>query len=891
MSTEAFGETLQFITKVKLDELEKRRQGFSVHAAEVLAKAKAHGDTDPIERLSVLVKGMEDWSGAWSPDMNLEDIKRYMEQARRDPGFPRAVLYEWIGKAEAQIKHESTRYDYAQLFGNLLTDWLKESRATPSTAPSENDFEKVNRKETLEQKEKLESLIFEAKDVDVGALEAYLRDLFSSTESKTALEDLRRKVKEYSDELRKKKIEAKELQQVIRSVLRTDVLSEEKQATLKEFLCNSTVVKELVGVLNMQLSSIKTWTWPREGVMVEPRRHLNGKTRFYLDTEILTCLLLHYFGMLWSTKFKCFLSDLRSDRVWKLPPQRLTRMNHKRRDAFFAKEERTATVGSLRQKYQKDNFFMCQLPLSLDSSTDNYGDDTDDEEDYDGGADLEPRFDTPVNLKQSLLQILSADVVVNKTLHGQCTVVRTDLEWFGPSLPFATIMTILKFFGMPEEDMAFVQTFLSCPILFKNDPANPPRTRKRGVPISYMLSTLCGELVMFIMDFAVNQRADGLCLYRIHDDFWFWDADTSRCASAWGEMQRYATLAGLKFNEEKTGSVMIGSDNDAPLVGIPEGEIRWGFLRMDANGQFVIDQVMIDDHIVELRRQLSATTSVFSWTQAYNKYMAFVVRNCGAPAIVYGVEHVDGIIDTLSRIQKALFSSGETGDDSGIGTGSFVNAVSQMLERRFDVRAEDIPYGWYLWPNAAGGLEVKDPFVDLFLLRNGFKYKSVEDILKRAHTEDEHQYAQAKRHWDSGKPGAHPVKFGSSFRVVTSNVDETVAAVGSFFDFDEFVKGSEERSTWWYKAYKELLEHPKRTSVDCTPQLKAALGVLGDGVNAFGSGSGKGWDRLSPYWQWVIGLHHDVMVKTFGSLAVVEPASVPGGMVSVFKGSRMKWEQ
>ncbi|KAI5119813.1 hypothetical protein M0805_006946 [Coniferiporia weirii] len=453
-------------------------------------------------------------------------------------------------------------------------------------------------------------------------------------------------------------------------------------------------------------------------------------------------------------------------------------------------------------------------------------------------------------------------------------------------------MTILKFFGMPEEDMAFVQTFLSCPILFKDDPADPPRTRKRGVPVSYMLSTFFGELVMFVMDFAVNQRADGLCLYRIYDDLWFWDADVSRCASAWAELQHYAALAGLKFNEGKTGSIVVGTDEDAPVVGIPEGEIRWGLLLMNANGKFVIDQVMIDEHIVELRRQLSATNSVFSWTQAYNKYMAFVVRSCGTPAIVHGIEHVDGIIDTLAHIQKALFSSGETGN-SGIGIGSFVNAVPPMLERRLNVRAEDVPFGWYLWPNAAGGLEVKDPFVDLFLLRDGFRDKSVEDVLRRAHTEDEHHYTRAKRNWDSGKAGAQPVEVDTSGALITSvlNGNETAAAVGSFFDFDEFVKGSEERSVWWYTAYKELLEHPGFTSVDCTPQLKVALGVLGDAVDAFGSDCEKEWKGLSPYWQWVIGMHHDVMVKKFGSLATVEPASVPGGMISVLKGSRMKWEQ
>ncbi len=49
--------------------------------------------------------------------------------------------------------------------------------------------------------------------------------------------------------------------------------------------------------------------------------------------------------------------------------------------------------------------------------------------------------------------------------------------------------------------------------------------------------------------------------------------------------------------------------------GLPVGDVRWGFLRMDEKGVFVIDQGMIDTHVVEMRRQLAATTSIFGWTQ------------------------------------------------------------------------------------------------------------------------------------------------------------------------------------------------------------------------------------------------------------------------------------
>ncbi|KAH8106596.1 hypothetical protein DFH11DRAFT_1639611 [Phellopilus nigrolimitatus] len=68
--------------------------------------------------------------------------------------------------------------------------------------------------------------------------------------------------------------------------------------------------------------------------------------------------------------------------------------------------------------------------------------------------------------------------------------MHTDLEWFGPSPPFATIITILTFFWMSEGDVLFMQAFPSCPIVFKDDPSGLVRTRKSSVPIAYMLNTL-----------------------------------------------------------------------------------------------------------------------------------------------------------------------------------------------------------------------------------------------------------------------------------------------------------------------------------------------------------------------------------------------------------------
>ncbi|KAL5494914.1 hypothetical protein ACEPAI_376 [Sanghuangporus weigelae] len=259
---------------------------------------------------------------------------------------------------------------------------------------------------------------------------------------------------------------------------------------------------------------------------------------------------------------------------------------------------------------------------------------------------------------------------------------------------------------------------------------------------------------------------------------------------------------------------------------------------------------------------------------------AFIVRNCGEPAAMYGKEHIDDIIDTLARIQRSLFTSNE-----GVQQGSISSAIASMIKEKLDVSLDDVPYGWYLWPNAAGGLEVKDPLVDMFLLRDGYVGRSVDYIIRNAFWYDEWQYASAKRRWESSDADERAKKYLK----LSSGKREVVSVTDPFFSFEEFTKSREERGSWWCSAYKELLERPSQCSISCTPRLQASLELLNDGIDAFGGATN--WNTLRPYWQWIIALHHEQMVKKFGSLAVVDPATVPVGMVSVFKGSRMKWEQ
>jgi hypothetical protein len=758
-----------------------------------------------------------------------------------------------------------------------------------------DDFEQLSLKDTMEQKTQLESLIFREREIDVHGIEAYLEDLFSDKDAQEALATLRVRLAAFGDSLRRTTIGEYDMKWCIKSLLASDLLSDAKQATLKEFAENPTVIKELASVLNMQLSSLQTWHWPEDGVSVEPRKSLNGKIRFYLDGEILTSLLLQYIGMKWSIEFKAALLEFRSSRAWVAPPSGLTKLDLARWTTFLKVNDGYGSIDQRRRNFQQSYYFMCQLPNSVDSFTQYDDVDEDDEritatnnrrrQRSRGPWQNGPRFDTPVELKQSLLHIVCADVLLNRALHNQCTVIRTDLEWFGPSLAHQSILTILKFFGVSQADLQFIEAFLACPLKFtgsmntyladpaayKSAPADSPRIRKRGTPVAHSLSAFCGEAVLFVMDYAVNQKTNGIFLYRIHDDFWFLDSQSARCAEAWKAMNEFAALTGLKFNQTKTGSIHVG-DKDQLHPDLPQGDIRWGLLKMNAasGGKFVIDLAMVDEHVTEMQRQLAATNSIFAWTQAYNKYMAFFIRNFGIPAKVYGREHVDGVIDALGRIHKTLFPNSK---------GNIVGTLAPILEEKFGVT--DIPAGWYVWPTAAGGLQVKDFFVELLAMREDLPVDP-EHILELAKKWEREDYDNAKRSWEDG------TNFND---VVQQQYTVQVSAAEPFFSFEEFTKCREERSPRWLAAFDTLLTQPIPVHLNSTPEITAALSIIGDGIEAFGSSVSASWQGLTYYWKWLISLHHKEMVKKYGSLLIVEPTSIPVGMVAVFRNSRTRWEQ
>lgn len=112
-----------------------------------------------------------------------------------------------------------------------------------------------------------------------------------------------------------------------------------------------------------------------------------------------------------------------------------------------------------------DDFFITQLPNHLEGGPRDYaGDRTCDSTysenlDLDGSPEDSPLSNkkTPLEIKESMHRLATAELLLNKKIYGEFTIIQSDFKWFGPSLPHDSIFAVLKFLGVKEKWLGFFQ--------------------------------------------------------------------------------------------------------------------------------------------------------------------------------------------------------------------------------------------------------------------------------------------------------------------------------------------------------------------------------------------------------------------------------------------------
>ncbi|RYP00511.1 hypothetical protein DL764_006480 [Monosporascus ibericus] len=552
----------------------------------------------------------------------------------------------------------------------------------------------------------------------------------------------------------------------------------------------------------------------------------------------------------------------------------------------------------------------------------------DSEEDEDDGLDAPPGPSTrkfPMEDKQRLLRLLATEAAISTKLYGGITAFHSVFDSWNSLLPHETVLAVLDFFGVSKPWLGFFARFLRAPLRFvedDDDGQQQPRTRCRGTPASHVLSDFFGEAVLFCLDLAVNRATDGGdVLWRAHDDFWFWSRDHGAAVKAWGAVSEFAAVTGTRANATKSGSVRIPpKDQPEPMVcdneddvgralrpALPEGDVRWGFLRLSPRtGRFEIDQDMVDRHIADLRGQLrdKRRRGVIAFVQAWNTYAAtFFTANFGKPAHCFGREHVCQMLETHHRIQRELFSppssssssppslldSGSTVEGSSTVVNNIVDYLKVTLEQRFGI--QDVPDAYLFFPMELGGLDLRSPFVSILQAHDGGRPGDPEAAVERFLEAECDAYARLKAIFkDRG-----PVLYRTDDACWKPSADDR----RTFMSFQEYARHREAFYHGFegnlYGVYRSLLRAPRGRGIrECPPAVARGVedlqlrrpGFSGGGLGGFN----PRWEAMEPYWKWVAALYGPEAMERFGGLHIVEPGLLPMGMVSLFRDRRVKWQ-
>jgi hypothetical protein len=853
---------------------------------------------------------------------------------------------------------------YGQLTTEWLSSKQTPVKALEGEDTEMEDFEHLSGGKKMESRMKWERSVFEAAEVDETAITQMLSELFEPKEEDRkrllkALKALRERVKEFARELTSPgNFTQHTLDWTISGLLSSDLLADEMKDVLRDFQGNYVILNEIADVLNMRMAALDTWSWGDE-VQLEERRQLNGSFNIYMHEDLLQAIFLQYIGVKWSVFWKKTIANFRKFRgVWNSPRKSIPLIDRKRRDYYLGTQGR-GSVEAEKQKIYRQNYFLSQL---LDTETQEVvGAEGDEEADFEeaqfyqqlpktrtkqtaprmaprmqmaskparqglgrGGAmrhrkiaieeegDTDSEFDdedsssskpkNPMENKQRLLHLLATDILIKTRIHGEITCFRSQLESFYPSLPHATIKAVFSFFGVPEKWLLFFKRFLEAPLRFIDEKSAQPRLRKRGTPGSHTLSEVFGEVVLFCLDFQVNQKTAGQTLWRLHDDFWFWSSNHATCADAWAVVTHFTQTTGMTLNQARTGSARMqrkqkhegsGSGSADALAAVsvdkplPSGQVRWGMLALNpASGRFEIDQAMVDQHIGELSRQLAdKTRSVFAWIQAWNTYAStFFTSNFGKPANCFGRQHVDNMLATHERLQRRIFSdSTAVAAEGSAGSGSVAAFLKGAIEQRFGV--QDIPDGYLFFPVELGGLEVQSPFIGLLQIRDAVLERPA--LRLDAFEEDERQaYREVKAVFELGKLRDESTREWPSFKPEDPD---------TFMPLEEYTRYREEVNYHFNgelrDVFLELLRCPSEESLDYDDNglVKMALNALGNQTSL--RGILADWYSMEPYWKWVAHLYGPEMIERFGGFNIVDPGLLPIGMVSLFRSGGVKWQE
>ncbi|KAK7447146.1 hypothetical protein CaCOL14_011553 [Colletotrichum acutatum] len=951
-STSVLSKTLESITGTKIRELEKQRTQYESRKAKILQEAEEHPDQG--DRIRCLLRGVKElYAKGRDDDPSIVNIDNLLAQSKYDTSVPPSMLQSSEDLLRSKLDVQSHKLSMAHLYSRLVTEWISpgdsmEASDAAELSKEDSSFEVIDQKQERLQnlRDQFEKVVFTPLETDESEINAYLASLFKTRESERALEDVRQRIARASEDFLKRRnpFNTTTLKLCIASLLQQDLLSDEKQAILREFESNNVVLREIADVLNTRFVDFENWEWDagEEGVSYVPRQQANGKYRIWMDEDVLQAIFIHWIGVNSCVSLKRTLTDLVSldgtDQVWRWHAEPPMTERQIQRRAYYLSELPTLvfgesshsattrwprggargrgrggrgasfrnsqprpsisddTVAGFRRKNFIDYFCLAALPSQVNTLNEEMYDDgrMSEEEDDDNvsSSEWEKAKKPALNIKQFLLRTLATETMLHQALDGTAAVVQSDLKWFGAGLSHTSIFAVLRFFGFPENVIAFYQKVLETPINLgssseSESSSNAPRTRRRGMPMSRSPAKLIGEVVLFVMDFAVNQET-GLQLYRLHDDLWV-AGSPSNTARAWAVMQHFAKIMGLEFNMKKTGSVYLTNEgvprNEAFDEQLPKGPVSIGHLVLNPQtGKWTIDQTNVTEHLKQLQKQLAECRSILDWVRTWNSCIGrFFGQAFGEPAYCLGKEHVESVLRTYQKMQHDIFAPyfTEMGSNPIPGAASSqlsaVHYLKSKIEQRFGV--SDVSDAFIFFPDQLGGLGLQNQFIPFLKVQKHLCGIGVspEEMVQSFFDRERKDYEDKKRTFELTK-ATETRELGDDLlsRLDAQSLD--LEDLGTFFTYEEFAKNRSTTSSHLKDLYERIQGTPTVLGAKAEPQVYHALEDLPIQPAI-----------LRSELRWVVQMYHQEAKDRFDGLRLIEERFLPLGVIDMMRQKTVRW--
>jgi hypothetical protein len=494
--------------------------------------------------------------------------------------------------------------------------------------------------------------------------------------------------------------------------------SPEVRRQLKELSTLSPVVKEMAEAFTVARRNLPEWRWPPAGIRSDLQKHLSGKERAFLTIDTTEAIFLETISQQWSTHFTTRLAKIRTTSYWPktYSLQGLETSKEKELesmlnmletskddepDLHITRGQGIADTGADRSSER----FIAAMRSGSYGSYSNVPMATSPNEKAATGSGWGGVIDASRTAAShsDVFRYLRADIAFTKTVApaADMCILHSDLENFGPSVPHKVTLDVLRFFGMPSVWLSWFECYLRVPLL--DSASGTITTATCGSPFGLSASLLINELLLVVLD-TVLAAASGVAMNRLHDDFWVWSTSSEQVERAWTIMNDFTSKTGLSWNEEKTGCTIVpglissaqGTLKDISIL--PQGPIKWGILKIERKGQWVVDDDRVGDLATSMREELRSNPlkSFLSRVNLWNKYHGYIARNVGPITTENWEIQIPLLLSVLRKFQTLI-----------LGQRTIHDTLVAYFHGRFPAHSDYPPSkAVFSWPVQLGGFQL-----------------------------------------------------------------------------------------------------------------------------------------------------------------------------------------